>query len=58
MIMQRIYLTGIALLLCPVPCDASPAAMLEIAVALAVVIIGAGTWVSRTPQGLAVATAG
>ncbi len=47
---MRIYLSGLALLLCPVPCDASPATMLEIAMIIAVAIIGAAMWVSRTPR--------
>jgi hypothetical protein len=55
---MRIYLGGLALLLCPVPCDASSATILEIAVVLAVVTISAATWVSRTPRAAAVATAG
>ena len=55
---MRIYLGGLALLLCPVPCDASPATMLEIAVIIAVATIGAGTWASRTPRAPAIATAG
>jgi hypothetical protein len=38
---MRIYLSCLALLLCPVPCNASPATMLGIAVVVSIVIISA-----------------